>query len=56
TWSDRFSNVWLWSEWPGRHGRPDTGIELVAEERETAGLTAIQCKFYGNWSGRRRRV
>ncbi|MGH3904904.1 MAG: DEAD/DEAH box helicase [Pseudonocardiaceae bacterium] len=47
TWSDRFSNVWLWGEWPGRHGKPDTGIDLVAEERETGGLTAIQCKFYG---------
>jgi hypothetical protein len=55
SWSDRFSDVWLWSEWPGRHGKPDTGIDLVAEERETGGLTAIQCavqcavqcKFYG---------
>ncbi|MBE3010885.1 DEAD/DEAH box helicase [Microbispora sp. NEAU-D428] len=46
SWSDRFSNVWLWSDWPGRHGKPDTGIDLVAEERETGGLTAIQCKFY----------
>ncbi|MGH3634143.1 MAG: DEAD/DEAH box helicase, partial [Mycobacterium sp.] len=36
----------MWNEWPGRHGRPDTGIDLVAEERETGGLTAIQCKFY----------
>lgn len=46
SWSDRFTTVWLWNEWPGRHGRPDTGIDLVAEERETGGLTAIQCKFY----------
>lgn len=45
-WSDRFSNVWLWSEWPGRQGKSDTGIDLVAEEREGGGLTAIQCKFY----------
>ena len=45
TWSDRFSNVWLWSDWPAHHG-PDTGIDLVAEERETGDLTAIQCKFY----------
>jgi predicted helicase len=46
TWSDRFSDVWLWSDWPGRHGKPDTGIDLVAKERESGGLTAIQCKFY----------
>ena len=26
--------------------RPDTGIDLVARERDTGELTAIQCKFY----------
>lgn len=46
-WSSRFSKVWLWNEWPGRAGKPDTGIDLVAQERETGALTAIQCKFYG---------
>ena len=46
SWSDRFSNVWLWMDWPDRRGRPDTGIDLVAEERETGELTAIQCKFF----------
>ena len=46
TWADRFSNVWLWMDWPGRQGKPDTGIDLVAEERDGGGLTAIQCKFY----------
>ncbi len=40
------SKVWLWSEWPGRCGRPDTGIDLVAEDADGGGLTAIQCKFY----------
>jgi predicted helicase len=45
TWSERFSNVWLWMDWPGRQGKADTGIDLVAEERE-GGITAIQCKFY----------
>lgn len=33
TWSDRFSHVWLWNAWPRRGGKPDTGIDLVAEER-----------------------
>ena len=41
---DRFERVWLWDEWPDRDG-PDTGIDLVAEERE-GGLCAIQCKFF----------
>ena len=40
---DRFSKVWLWTEWPDRDGG-DTGIDLVAEEEE--GLCAIQCKFF----------
>ncbi len=42
---DQFSEVWLWSDWPGREGRPDTGIDIVAQER-TGGVCAIQCKFY----------
>ncbi|MGW0067214.1 DEAD/DEAH box helicase [Streptosporangium sandarakinum] len=46
SWSSRFSKVWLWSEWPDRGGKPDTGIDLVAQERETGALAAIQCKFY----------
>lgn len=45
-WSAQFSDVWLWSEWPGRDNKPDTGIDLVAQDSETGGLTAIQCKFY----------
>ena len=45
-YKDRFSQVWMWSEWPGRGKKPDTGIDLVAEERDGSGLCAIQCKFY----------
>ncbi|MGH3852885.1 MAG: DEAD/DEAH box helicase [Pseudonocardiaceae bacterium] len=45
-WARQFDNVWLWMEWPGREGRPDTGIDLVASDRESGELTAIQCKFY----------
>ena len=41
---DRFAQVWLWGEWPERDG-PDTGIDLVARERE-GGYCAIQCKFF----------
>ena len=45
-WVNRFSEVWLWSEWPGREGRPDVGIDLVAKHRDRDGYAAIQCKFY----------
>ena len=46
---ERFSAVWLWSEWAAQ--RPDfdgtdTGIDLVAEERDGRGYCAIQCKCY----------
>ena len=45
--SDRFKQVWLWSDWPGRDSH-DIGIDLVAEQTDEAGggLVAIQCKFY----------
>lgn len=43
---DRFSDVWLWKDWPGRNGKVDTGIDLVAKERDTGALVAVQCKFY----------
>lgn len=41
----RFSEVWMWSDWPGRDGRLDTGIDLVASVRD-GGYCAIQCKFF----------
>ena len=44
-YANHFSNVWLWMEWPGRNNQPDTGIDLVAQERATGDFTAIQCKF-----------
>ena len=44
--SQQYEQVWLWSEWPDRDGKPDTGIDLVARERDTGNYTAIQCKFY----------
>lgn len=48
--TQRFADVWLWSEWPGR--RPsdgvDIGIDLVAQQTAAfgGGLCAIQCKFW----------
>ena len=47
-YQERFSDVWLWSEWAGLQqglSGTDTGIDLVAEERE-GGYCAIQCKCY----------
>ena len=44
--SARFRRVWHWTDWPGNAGRHDIGIDLVAEERDTGHLVAIQCKFY----------
>jgi predicted helicase len=41
----KYDEVWRWSDWPDRPGS-DTGIDLVARERETGELCAIQCKFY----------
>ena len=44
--SQQYDAVWRWIDWPGRQGKPDTGIDLVARERDTDEYTAIQCKFY----------
>lgn len=38
-WTARFSDVWLWSDWPERAGRPDTGIDLVAANASTSAHT-----------------
>ncbi len=47
-YGDRFSRLWLWSEWPGRGG-VDIGIDLVGDLKE-GGLCAVQCKFYTSGS------
>ncbi len=44
--ADQFSDVWLWGEYPGNNGKHDTGIDLVAEDRNTGHHVAIQCKFF----------
>ena len=50
-YAERFDEVWMWSEWPERGARPDRGIDLVARERETGELCAVQCKFYDPATG-----
>jgi predicted helicase len=34
-YAEQFSDVWTWQQWPGRQGKPDTGIDLVAKDRRT---------------------
>jgi len=41
-----YSDVWMWTDYPQRGKRQDTGIDLVARGRDTGELTAIQCKFF----------
>ena len=50
-YAERFDEVWMWCDWPGRGARPDRGIDLVARERETGELCAVQCKFYDPQTG-----
>ena len=45
-WSEQFAGVWMWSDWPERHGRRDNGIDLVGTDRQSGDAVAIQCKFY----------
>jgi predicted helicase len=45
-YAERFSDVWLWNEWPKKGNVGDVGIDIVAEERATGEYCAIQCKFY----------
>ncbi|SCB71089.1 DEAD/DEAH box helicase [Bacillus mycoides] len=43
-----FDEVWMLGEVPEQYGIPkkDTGVDLVARNRETGELIAIQCKYY----------
>jgi predicted helicase len=45
-YADRFSDVRMWQDWEGRQGKVDTGIDIVATDKLTGELWAIQCKFY----------
>ena len=48
-YKERFSDVWLWSEWARKRSdfdAADRGIDLVAKEKN-GGYCAIQCKCHG---------
>ena len=42
----RFSDVWLFNEWPQKGNVGDVGIDIVAREAATGDFCGIQCKFY----------
>ncbi len=44
-WREKFQTVWSWKEYPKRGNRIDTGIDLVALDKEE-NYWAIQVKFY----------
>lgn len=43
-YAERFSNVWMWNEWPRKGNVGDVGIDLVAEERATGEFCAKSVK------------
>lgn len=45
-YADRFSEVYLWDEWPEKGKQHDHGIDIVARDIHNGGWCAIQCKFY----------
>ena len=38
-YSRTFSNVWLWSEWPGNRGRGDAGVDIVDLVKRVAAVS-----------------
>lgn len=47
-YKNKFSDVWMLSEVPAEYNIPkvDTGVDIVARDRVSGKLTAIQAKFY----------
>lgn len=47
-YKNRYSNVWMLSDVPAEYGisKRDTGVDIVAQDRATGKLTAVQAKFY----------
>ena len=41
----QFTDIWHWHDWPGNEGKPDTGIDIVAQLRDSETYCAVQCKF-----------
>lgn len=45
-YADKYSDVWLFNDWPDKGRTGDVGIDIVAKERATGEYCAVQCKFY----------
>ena len=41
----RFSNLWLWRDFPLSENQRDTGIDIVAQRKDNGTYCAIQCKY-----------
>lgn len=54
TYKNKYSDVWMLSEVPAEYNisRQDTGVDIVAKDRNTGKLTAVQAKFYKNKVGK----
>ncbi|EOT44083.1 DEAD/DEAH box helicase [Enterococcus dispar] len=54
TYKNLYSDVWLLHEVPVEYGisKKDTGVDLVARNKNTGELTAIQAKFYSGKVGK----
>ncbi|WP_177163241.1 restriction endonuclease, partial [Oenococcus oeni] len=47
-YANKFDHVWMLADVPDRYGIPkkDTGVDIVASDKLTGDLTAVQAKFY----------
>lgn len=47
-YKNKYSDVWMLNEVPEKYGisKQDTGVDIVAKDRVTGNLTAIQAKYY----------
>ncbi len=54
TYKNKYSDVWMLNEVPAEYNisRQDTGVDIVAKDRNTGKLTAVQAKFYKNKVGK----
>ena len=44
--SQQYDKVWRWIDWPGRDGKPDTGIDLVARQQIRVGGEQVLQRFF----------
>lgn len=54
TYKNKYSDVWMLSEVPDEYhvSKKDTGVDIVARDRVTGKLTAVQAKYYKDKVGK----